>query len=168
MAQRGVFQLFIPVLWKHFKKTYPFISRFGKSFCVAIPKSSSFYLGVSPNYNKHVIINFQHSPKPWGVGEFTVNVHISTELSVTENWTASSENYEQFNDGYYRLASVTGHQDRWWCLRAADPIYKPRNVLRPYWEPSSYESQDVVFNEAIEDISRFLEDTLFKKAGYLL
>jgi hypothetical protein len=166
MAKKSAFQSFVRAFWADFSIGCPYAKRFEKTFCVTLPKASSFYLGVSPHFGKHVIVNFQHSPKAWEVGEFTINAHISSEFAPTTRFSAWT-GFETFEDGMYRLAHVTTGIDRWWCLREKDPEYLPRdNAHGQYWEPSSYQSEDQVISEAIADVRSFLNRHLLQHAGF--
>ncbi|WP_137940444.1 hypothetical protein [Chitinivorax sp. B] len=69
MSGNKVFTRFMSGAWKVFKEKYSFMEKLKEPFCAAVPKSSSFYLGISPKYKKHVFVNFQASNKPWRVGE---------------------------------------------------------------------------------------------------
>jgi hypothetical protein len=167
-GMKGPFQLFIPVLWAHLRSTYPFVSRPRTSLCEAIPKSSSFYCGISPRFGKHTLIQLQHSPKPWSVGEFCLNVHLSTELAPTKNWLGAPDSYALFEDGYYRLSTVVQGKDIWWCLAPKRDEYSMRSGSRTtaYWEPSSYDDQAVAFAEAAVAVGNYLEEHVFSHGGF--
>src|SRR4051812_42687085 len=101
MAEKGVFVTFVRALKKDFIRRYPFMKQMETSLDPAIPKSSSLYLGISPRFNKHVVVNFFHMNKSRRVGEFNIRVHISTEYEVTKNWDAPSDGFLSFYDGLY-------------------------------------------------------------------
>ena len=165
---KSVFQQFINALDKHVKVAYPFAQRLEKAFDVSISKASSFYLGISPTFGKHVIVTFQHSPKPWQVGEFAINVHISKDYApASENWMRWQDRYASFEDGFYRLARGAGLPDLWWCLCPATGD-APRDTSNGgYWEPNSYEDQEAVIRQAVLEVCGFIEVHLLRKAGYL-
>jgi hypothetical protein len=169
---KGEFQRFIPLLLRRLQAQWPFLRPFDASFCVAIPRSRSLYCGVSPRYGKHVIVDFQHSAKAWNVGQFTINVHISEELAPTGNWTALSRTFATFEDGFYRLPDCVEDRERWWCLRADEGNAwtgrrKDDRTLQ-YWEPDSYADPQQVFAQAADDVARYLETHLFRKAGFVV
>ncbi len=97
----------------------------------------------------------------WRVGEFTINVHISSKYEPTSNFEVWKEDYDVFSDGYYRLPVALG-EDKWWCLNPTS-----LESTLSYWRPSSYESEEVIINEAIDDVCLMLENGLFKKAGFI-
>ncbi len=162
MAEKGIFTKFVPAFWKEAKSKYPFIQKMDKSFAPAYPKSSSFYLGISPSFGKHVILNFQHSNKPWSVGLFTINVHISEKFEITSQFNLGQDEYKNFDDGTYRLP-VAVDEDKWWSLKKLD-----REVIfGKQWNASSYDSDEIVIQEAVKDVCLFLEESLFRKAGFI-
>jgi hypothetical protein len=84
-AEKGMFVKFMSAFKKHIKTQYPFVKQLEKSLDVSIPKSSSFYLGISPRYNKHVILKFLHLSKPWrGCPLFCVNGVLVLRHSILE------------------------------------------------------------------------------------
>jgi len=183
MAKTSIFQKFVRTFWKDAKIRYPYITRFETPFCVAIPKSSSFIVGKSPRFHTHVVIDFQHSPKPWATGQFTINAHISEKFEPLERFYGdNSEDYEEGRDGYYRLATATGSKDRWWCLveDKPDPLLVEAFGLESVnlvgcasssrsagnWYPSSYDDEATVIHEAIDDVCRFLEKSLLERYGF--
>lgn len=167
MANKSIFNQFLSAVWKHFKLKYPFIKRLEKPYCCpGIPRSSSFYVGISSRFGKHVVVNFQHSPKPWQIGEFTINIDISERYEASENNDyGSSDGYGSFSEGFYRLASTLFNKDKWWCLK---PTSLARdNDLITYWRPSSYDSDETVINEAVADVCNLLEEHVFRKGGFM-
>ena len=166
MTQRGIFQKFMQVLRRRFRASYPFVQPLKQSLDLSIPKSSSFYLGVSPKYNRHVVVNFQHSPKPWEVGQFTVNVHISQELRLTENYTPQDGDWEAFRDGYHRLY-VAG-RGKWWCLKppeSSEPSESSRYT--EHWRPPSYDSEEVTIQAVLDDVCCTLDEEVFERGGFI-
>ncbi len=162
MAEKGIFTKFVSAFWKTTKSKYPFVQRMDESFAHGIPKSSSFYLGISPIYKKHVIINFQHSNKPWEIGLFTINLHISTQFEVTSHFNLGRDEYINFQDGLYRLPLAVG-DGKWWQLKPLDN----EAIFGVHWKPSTYTSEDIVIQEAVKDVCLFLEESLFRKAGFI-
>ena len=163
---KSVFQTFISEFARHLKTAYPFAQRLDKSFDVNIPKASSFYFGVSPMYGKHVIITFQHAPKSWDVGQFSINVHISEVFApAADNWNRWKDRYTTFGDGFYRLATAAGLPDLWWCL-LPDAENRPRDTSTGHlWEPDSYDDPAAVIQQAVREVCQFLEAHLLRKAG---
>ena len=169
MAEKGMFVKFMSAIKKHFKQKYPFVRPMEQSFNASMPKSCTFYLGVSPKYQKHVILNFSHSPKPWSVGEFTVDVHISTEYKVTDNWDAPLNQYESFADGLFNIPNekvADSHivKTKVWCLK---PTSSVSGNYTEYWRPTSYDNEESVINDVIVDVCAMLEQVLFRKAGFI-
>jgi len=170
-----MFVKFMSALKKHFKQKYPFVKQMDQSFDVSMPKSCTFYLGVSPIYQKHVILKFYHSPKPWRVGEVAVFVHISTDYAVAKNWDGRSEDFELFNDGYYNIPMIktaNSHilRTKYWCLKPVSTsgiTDSDSDEYREFWRPTSYDSDETVINETIADVCAMLEDCLFRKAGFI-
>lgn len=182
MPTPSIYQQFLRAAWIRFKRDYPFVTRFEKSFCVAIPKSSSFILGRSPQNGKYFVLDFQHHPKPWGAGQFAINVHISAELVPTKNFSAHS-GYEDAEDGYYRLALHSIGYDKWWCLmdrdrsqdeeeREFNPDFDPSQADREFfdekWRPTVFENTEAVIQEALEDTFGLIESEVLARFGFSL
>jgi len=180
MTKASIYQRFVRAVWARLKQDHPFVTRLDRPLCVAIPRSSSFYAGRSPMNGKHFLFDFQHSPKPWQGGQFTINVHISTELEATDNFSAFS-GYEDATDGYYRLASACLGFDKWWCLKDRDrsfddemrrtlpnfdPAIDDEEFFRQNWRPSSYEDPELVIREALEDVLSLLQVHLFDRFAF--
>jgi hypothetical protein len=165
----SAFEKFNREFWKLMKIDYPFVARIDKAFCASIPKASSYYIGISPIYRKHVTISFQHSSKAWEIGELTINVNIGAEYGsvAADNFNRWRERFKTFGDGFYRLAAAAEVGDKWWCLCPRNPSYSSRDNSRGnYWEPSSYDSEDVVLQECVVAVAAFLDEHLFKKGGF--
>jgi hypothetical protein len=175
MAEKGMFVKFMSALKKHFKQKYPFVKQMDQSFDVSMPKSCTFYLGVSPIYQKHVILSFSHSTKPWRVGEVGVSVHISTDYAIAKNWNGRLEDFELFNDGLYTIPKVQTANShilriKYWCLKPTSTSRITDSVsddYTEYWRPSSYDDDEIVINETIADVCAMLEQSLFRKAGFI-
>lgn len=163
MAEKGMFVKFMSAFKKHIKTHYPFVKQLEKSLDASIPKNSSFYLGVSPNYNKHVIINFLHESKPWRVGQFSVYVHISNEYKLVDSFDPRYEEFDRFGDGLFNISIAFTGRNRTWCLNPTD---RTDDNLWTYWQPTSYDSDEVVIKEAIADVCVLLEK-LFVKGGFM-
>jgi len=163
MAEKGIFVKFLSVLKKHFKAHYPFVKQLEKSLDASIPKSSSFYLGVSPKYNKHVIIKFLHENKPWRIGQVTISIHISTDFEKPSFLDVPDKEFEMFNNGRFSLPIGLTGKNKYWCLKPTTRIDDDYTI---YWKPTSYESDEIVINEAIADVCALLEQ-LFIKAGFM-
>jgi len=170
MAEKGIYVRFMSALRKDIVKRYPFVHKVEKAFDLSMPKSSTFYLGLSPRYGKHVIVVFYHDPKSWNVGMLNIMVHISTDYAVTKNWDARMEGYETFEDGFYGMPTNAAglepgyFKHKYWLLK---PLDKERYRLAYYWRPSSYDSDEQVIREAMVDVYAELEEHLFRHGGFL-
>lgn len=180
MPSPSIYQKFLRSAWARIRHDYPFVTRFRESFCVAIPKSSSFLLGRSPKNGKFIVLNFQHHPKAWGTGQFTVNVHISTELVPTKRLAATS-GYQDAEDGYYRLAPECVGYDKWWCLidrdrsedddmsefdSAFDPTEADREFFENKWRPTAFDSEEVVIQQAVTDVLAMVDLGVVQRFGF--
>ncbi|MFZ6781314.1 hypothetical protein ACO0LD_31140 [Undibacterium sp. Ji83W] len=165
MAEKKIYAKFIAAFWMVARGKYPFIKKLDKPFCPAIPKSSSFYLGLHHKLEKHILINFQPSNKSWQVGEFTINIHISEKFEPTSNFHPKGGEFERFADGFYRYPSVI-NRDKWWCLNCTS-LDSSLQSLIDYWRPSSYEVEDIIIQEAVQDVCLTLENGLLDRLGFL-
>jgi hypothetical protein len=163
MSEKSIFIKFLGEISRYFRNKYPFATKLPGPIDVALPKSSSFYLGVSPRFNKHVVINFMHLNKPWRIGQFTIVAHISSEYKSAEQWDVPREKFETFEDGLYNLAVVFLGVNKYWCLR---PTSRESDEYTEYWKPTSYDNDESVIRECVADVCNLLEN-LFWKGGYL-
>lgn len=170
MAEKGIYAKFIAALRKDIVKRYPFVRQVEQAFDLSMPKSSTFYLGLSPRQGKHVIVVIYHDNKPWNVGMLDIMVHISADYAVTKNWDARMEGYETFEDGFYGMPTSAGGTEpgyfnhKYWLLK---PLDKESDRLAYYWRPSSYDSDEQVIREAMADVYAELEEQVFRRGGYL-
>jgi len=72
MASR--FQKLMKQLLRELSSKYTFVRPLESALPPFLPKASSFYLGQSPKYGKHVFVNLQHSSKPGKAGTFTMSM----------------------------------------------------------------------------------------------
>jgi hypothetical protein len=171
-----VFREFIAAIRKAWRTQMPVIHPIKKSLTSQhgpdLPKSSTFYAGRSSESGLHVFIHFQHSPKAWQVGQFTINIVLSNREGAPEAWAEVSppadeksgaerrKMHESFRaEGDYRIGPLLGRKDKWWHLkRDAD------SIATEAWRPTSYENPELVIAEAITDVIRDLR-SVFQKLG---
>jgi hypothetical protein len=137
-------------------------------------------VGRSPANGKHFILDFQHNPKSWAAGQFTINVHISTEFKPTANFTALT-GYENAEDGFYRLGANCLGYDKWWCLRdrdrsiddvmastlaSFDPAAEDLSFFKGKWRPTSFTDDSKVIEEAIDDVISVLNEHVFHRFSF--
>ena len=147
MAEKSVFREFIAALKKRWKEEVPFIRPVSETLG-QLPKASTFYAGTSSRSGQHVYLYFQHSSKPWQVGQFTINVVLATHAS-NPVMAIGDRSVEKLQDAYRRIGHLIGTKDKWWHLKADnDP------VLAQAWRPSSYDNLDAVLSEAVDDVTR--------------
>ena len=154
---KSIFQSFTQEIWKVFKVKYPFISKIPKDIKLDIPKSSSFYCGLIDATDKHLYINFQHSPKSWETGMFTVNVYIASQIDKIDFGGMLVESFLAGNDGQYRLGILKNENDKWWGLIKGNPKRQHN------WLPDNYDSEEETILSAIKDVCTDLEEAVFRK-----
>ncbi|SMC20174.1 hypothetical protein SAMN02745857_00847 [Andreprevotia lacus DSM 23236] len=164
MAQKSVFSKFIDEFKKHAKLYYPFVQPLKVAVDPSLPKNASFYLGISPVFGRHVILNFHHAQQPWRFGMFTIFAHISDEYNVAKSFDTFEEEYEQFLEGMYDLPNVALGKEKYWLLKELPDEKEDR--LTELWCAENYENEAVVLEEAVKDVSTLLERTLFLKGGF--
>ena len=120
-------------------------------------------MGISTAFQKHVVVTFQASLKPWRVGEFTINVHISNDFELFNLDPFARERFAQFDVGFYRLSSMSD-RDKWWCL---EPVTS-ESQFDEYWRPSSYDDDSLVVQEALADVRSDLEKYLLRRGGFVI
>jgi hypothetical protein len=148
---KGVFQVFINEIRKSWRLRLPMICDVDETFCAAMPKSSTFYAGSENKLDKHLFINFQHSQKPWAVGEFTVNVIFSSIRGMPNTWILrKNEEVQQGAEGFCRLGTLVHGKDKWWRLKSITNISARPNLR---WCPTSYEDEGQVIIEAVESVT---------------
>lgn len=162
MAKRSVFHDFIAALRKDWRLRFPAIQPVKKALGamngMSVPKASTFYVGMSPALGMHVFVNFQHSPKAWEVGQFTVNIILSKHEDAPEVWfKLSPDNAQSFDEGSYRIGSLLGRKDKWWHLKCSSPA-----VLTETWMPVSYGDEAAVLAEAVADVTSDVSAVLSK------
>jgi hypothetical protein len=158
MAKPSAFRDFIAVLRKHWRTDCPFILQ-PEAGCGSLPKASTFYAGIARPDQMHVYLYFQHSSKSWEVGQFTINVVFSKDEKPPSLshlcWTF--EDCKTLGEGYVRIGRLVGSRDKWWHLK-----HDKSSVITEAWRPSSYASQDIVLQEAAEDVTRDVLSALRK------
>ncbi len=147
MAEKSVFRGFMAALKKRWKAEVPSIRPISETLG-QLPKASTFYAGASSRSGQHVYLYFQHSNKAWQVGQFTINVVLAVDASKPM-MVIGDRSGDNFRDGYYRIGHLVGKKDKWWHLKPDDDP-----ITGHGWRPSSYDNPDVVFSEAIADVTR--------------
>ena len=142
---KSIFQDFVKTLGKDWKARFPWIRPAPVAYNPAMPKASTFYVGTSNRFNRHLFLNIQYSSKPWAVGEFTVNALFSSQMGAPSRWTATD--LEPDPEGWHRLGMLLQRKDKWWCLRPTGGHYGVT------WRPVSYGDPKEVVREAVEDVS---------------
>jgi len=133
----------------------------GSNYSGALPKSCTYYAGVAPPSGLHVYVYFQFFAKSWEVGQFQIAFVISKRLDDPEKWVPCSsapENPALLTEGcYYLIRKYTGKQGRGkvWHL-----VKNKASVITAPWFASSYDDQEVVFSEAIADVTQEVTQTL--------
>jgi len=161
------FQKLMKQLLRELSSKYTFVRPLESALPPFLPKASSFYLGQSPKYGKHVFVNLQHSSKPGKAGTFTINVVLSVEYGAARLRHLSRAQFNEFEEGYYRLGTSTGAKDVWWCLlpREGGKIWESSS-FREYWVPPDFDDDETVRAECAASVQRFLEERLFAKGGF--
>jgi hypothetical protein len=150
MAKRSLFRDFITALRSQWHTAYPFIRPLQEARG-GMAKASTFYAGVAQPPGLHVFLNFQHSSKPWQVGQFTISIVLAKDPRNPRSWGFAEEGEDgrRFGEGPHRIGLLRGKKDKWWHLKDDDPP-----IVTRAWRPSSYADPDVVVREAVEDVSR--------------
>jgi len=147
MATKSIFREFITTLEKHWKKEYPTLTPLTEARG-RLPKASSFYAGMSRFSGQHVYLYFQHSCKAWEVGRFTINVVLTLD-EEDPKMSIPKDSDSNFGDGYHRIGFLVGSKDKWWHLRQDQD-----SVLTDSWRPSTYENEELVICQAVDDVTR--------------
>jgi hypothetical protein len=109
MAKRSVFRDFVTAIRKHWQTELPDVRPITDTLGPQLPKASSFYAGVAQPANLHVFVNFQHSPKAWEVGCFTVNFLLVTDPERVREILApryKSVDGVRYREGSYRIGDL--------------------------------------------------------------
>jgi hypothetical protein len=158
---KGLFPRFVRALGTAWETSLPRLTRVSQSYGPSLPKASTFYAGCEVADGKHVFVNLQHNAKSWKTGQFTANLVLSNVLGAPASWRLGHRaEFDRRLEGSYRVGSLVHGKDKWWCLTPTEPS---RLVLA--WQPSSYQDEDVVFREAIEDVSADIGVLLRELAG---
>ena len=149
MAERSAFRDFIRELKKDWRVTFPSVRPLEERLSPSMPKASTFYAGIARPLGMHIFLNFQHSSKPWEVGEFTINVIPSKRKGPPEGfgWLRAPKGAELY-EGSHRIGRLVGGTDKWWHLKR----YR-RPIGTEVWRPSSYDDYDAVLREAVADVT---------------
>ena len=130
----------------------------GVALAPGLGKSTTFHAGSANRYARHLFINLQHNPKAWKAGQFTLNAIFSPIQGAPARWHSGIP-LDDGPEGMYRVGTLVHGYDKWWCLEP------PQDERRHLWVAASYAEEELVFLEAIEDLSRDLE-ALFVKIGH--
>jgi hypothetical protein len=142
---KSVFREFVKRLRKDWKSRFPTVQPVAEAYAWAMPKASTFYIGLATQYGKHLFLNIQHYSKPWGVGDLTVNVIFSSCLGEPKRWIG--RDLEPDPEGSHRLGILLYGKDKWWCLAPN------QNTYGMAWRPTSYDDPEHVLTSAVEDVS---------------
>ena len=132
MAKRSVFRDFVTAIRKHWQTELPDVRPVTDALGPQMPKASTLYAGVAQPANLHVFVNFQHSPKAWEVGCFTVNFLLVTDPESVPEILApryKSIERERYREGSYRIGDLLGIHDKWWRLKGLDPALLEMDLL---------------------------------------
>jgi len=144
----GVFPRFVKALRRDWAVRFSGITPMERSHGRALPKTSTFSAGWEPPDGRRLFLNLQHHSKSWHVGCFTVNVVVALTDTPPDPAPQPTEDFWRKRAGWYRLGSLLHGDDKWWALLPTHPL-----PTRLSWEPRSYQDEDAVFREAIEDVS---------------
>lgn len=153
----GLYPRFIRRLTTVWRARHPGLRPVESALAPGLSKSSTFYAGAANRHARHLFINLQHNPKAWKAGQFTVNAVFSPVPGAPARWHTGTP-LEDGPEGMYRVGTIVHGYDKWWCLQL------PEKPHRHHWVAASYDDEELVFLEAIEDVSRDLE-ALFAKIG---
>jgi hypothetical protein len=161
MAKRSVFRDFVTAIRKHWQTELPEVRPIPDSLGPQLPKASTFYAGVSTTTKLHVFINLQHSPKPWEVGRFTVNLILLGQPVAREMicHQFAPEDCSNFVEGSYRIGDLLSSEDKWWRLKEMDPEIQKELLI-----PRGFKGFGPVVSqvEAVEDVTRDVRHALTK------
>ena len=150
MAKR-IFPRFVNLLAVAWAQKWPGVALVEVTYAPEMPRASTFYAGASNKFGKHVFINLQHSSKVWAVGEFTVNIILSSAVGPPARRAGFHEELERGDDASYRMGNCLYRKDKWWCLLPADDVRGRK------WRATSYSDEAQVFQEAAADVTKDIE-----------
>ena len=180
MVGSSIYQQFLQAVWQRLKREHPYVKRFTETNPVTISKSASFLIGRSPTHDKCFILNFQYNAKPWGAGQFTINIVVCSDFSQIDS-LPHFQNYARAESGTYRLGTECHGYDVWWCLKDRDRSFDGQmaGILKNFdaaqadrkffdgkWRPSSFENPEVVIREALDDIFPMIEREVFVRFNF--
>ena len=159
--QRGLFPALVRALKKQWKQTFPFVRPLKEpAGQLQIPKASSFYAGTARPSGWHVFLWFQHSPKPWQVGQFTLNVILCADPDAPNGKPfPDKDEFVRQSEGSYRIGFLLGNTDKWWHLKDDNGTeFGPRVITE--WQPTTYADFDIVLRETVADVTRAAAEAL--------
>lgn len=163
------------------------VRRIEETFDDLMPKASTFYAGVSESSGSHIFFNFQHSSKSWEVGQFTINVIVSSSEKPKRlrHEVMIPEDARSIREGTYRIGPLLGGKDKWWRLKKDNPLYEDEEfdrLIREFdrkmkeilprdeeghvsshfetWLPTNYDDDENVCNEAATNVIHDLRRVL--------
>jgi hypothetical protein len=160
MAKQSVFRDFMRALKQRWLDELPSVHPLEESFSSYMPKASTFYAGFTESLGMHVFVRFQHSPKAWEAGRFTIDLILSRRKGPPDRCGGACTPHgdASFEEGSHRIGPLLGYRkDKWWHLKEDEPP-----ILTQAWRPSSYEDYDAVLSEAVADVSRDVREALTK------
>lgn len=143
---KGIFAQFMQALRARWSEQLPDLIPLQMSLGPMLPERTTFYVGRTPRLRRHVFVNLQHNTKAQHVGEFTVNVLVSSVFA--EPPAAGPRPTELGAEGSYRAGMVLHGKDKWWCLQQT-----AGSTHGLTWRPSSYDNPGDVITQAIADVT---------------
>ena len=149
---KGVFPAFVRFLAKQWARRWTGAAPIASARGRWLRKSNTFDLGTTNPFDVQVLAHLQPSSKPWGGGDFTVDIVLTTPLESDPSLQSPSlAEFDRGALGSYRLGLLSYGRDKWWSLVQNDSPH----MLE--WKASSYGSREAVFSEAVEDLTKDIE-----------
>jgi hypothetical protein len=144
---QSVFARFVAALRRAWLTRFPYI-RPAPASAPGLPKSSTFLVGPIPGLTRQLLINIQQSSKAWEVGQLTCNLVIAETPESPPQALRWQDDWAARQEGRYRIGGVLYGKDKWWHLTDSQP-----SPLVISWTRGSFEDQEQVIREALEDLS---------------
>jgi hypothetical protein len=154
MAKPSMFRDFMKALRKAWAKDLPSVRPGDESNCGEMPRSSTFNAGVAPPSGLHVFLHFDHSQKSWQVGQFRIGFVLSKKLGYPEKWALPTTPIDpaSFTEGSYYL--IHKYNGKHWLGKVWHLVDNQAGVLTAPWFASNYADRELVFREAIADVTQ--------------
>lgn len=154
MTEPSMFPDFMKALREAWENDLPSVRPGDASNCGEMPKSITFYAGVAPPSGLHVFLNFDQSQKSWQVGQFKIRFVLSKKLGYPEKWALPKKPADPalFTEGCYYL--IHGYNGKHWLGKVWHLVNNEASVATAPWFASSYADREVVFREAIADVTQ--------------